>query len=51
MRDQHDNQRFREFTSLLLPEIDADDRTLRSVAEKIGAAERVNEFETGRVRV
>jgi hypothetical protein len=37
MRDQHDNQRFREFAILLLPEIDADDRTLRSVAEKIGA--------------
>jgi hypothetical protein len=37
MRAQHDNQRLREFASLLLPEIDADDRTLRSVAEKIGA--------------
>jgi hypothetical protein len=38
MRDRHDNQRFRDFASLLLPEIDADDRTFRSVAEKVGAS-------------
>jgi hypothetical protein len=37
MRDQHDNQRFREFASLLLSEIEADDRTLRSIAEKMDA--------------
>jgi hypothetical protein len=37
MRDQHDNQRFREFAGVLLPEIQADDRTLRSIAEKIGS--------------
>jgi hypothetical protein len=41
MCDQHDNQRFREFASLLLPEIAADDHTLRSVAEKIGAGPNV----------
>jgi N-acetylglucosamine kinase-like BadF-type ATPase len=41
MRDQHDNQRFREFASSLLPEIEADDRTLRSVAETIGAGPNV----------
>jgi len=37
MRDQHENQRFRDFANLLLPEIQADDRTLRSIAEKIDA--------------
>ena len=37
MRDQHDNQRFREFAGVLLPEIQADDHTLRSIAEKIGS--------------
>jgi hypothetical protein len=36
MRDQHDDQRFREFASVLLPEIQVDDRTLRSIANKIG---------------
>lgn len=36
MRDQHDDQRFREFASTLLPEIQADDQTLRSMVEKIG---------------
>jgi hypothetical protein len=35
MRDQHDDQRFREFAGTLLPEIQADDQTLRSIAEKI----------------
>lgn len=38
MRDQDDDQRFRGFASLLLPEIEADDRTLRSIAEKIDAS-------------
>jgi hypothetical protein len=37
MRDQHDDQRFREFASTLLPEIQADDQMLRSIAEKIGS--------------
>jgi hypothetical protein len=37
MRDQHDDQRFRDFGAALLPEIQADDRTLRSIAEKIGS--------------
>lgn len=36
MRDQHDDQRFRDFAAALLPEIQADDHTLRSIAEKIG---------------
>jgi hypothetical protein len=35
MRNQHDDQRFREFAEALLPEIQEDDRTLRSIAEKI----------------
>lgn len=38
MRDQHDDPRFREFAELLLPEIQRDDHTLRSIAEKIEAA-------------
>ena len=37
MRDQHDDQDFRQFASVLLPEIQADDRTLRHIAEKIGS--------------
>ena len=37
MRDHHDDPRFREFAGLLLPEILADDGTLRSIAEKIGS--------------
>jgi hypothetical protein len=36
-RDRHNNQRFRGFARLLLPEIEADDRTLRTIAEKIDA--------------
>jgi hypothetical protein len=36
MRDQHDDPRFREFAGVLLPEIQADDAKLRSIAEKIG---------------
>lgn len=36
MRDQHDDPRFREFAGALLPEFQADDRTLRSIADKIG---------------
>jgi hypothetical protein len=37
MRDQHDDPRFRDFANELLPEIQDDDRTLRSIAEKIGS--------------
>jgi hypothetical protein len=37
MRDDHDNPFFREFASNLLPEIRADDRTLQTIAEKIGS--------------
>lgn len=37
MRDQHDDQEFRQFASVLLPEIQADDLTLRHIAEKIGS--------------
>jgi hypothetical protein len=37
MRDQHDDQRFRDFATVLLTEIQADDRTLRSIAQKIGS--------------
>jgi hypothetical protein len=37
MRDQHDDQRFRDFAAVLLPEIQAGDRTLRFIAEKIGS--------------
>jgi hypothetical protein len=36
MRDQNDDPRFREFAGVLLPEIQADDAKLRSIAEKIG---------------
>jgi hypothetical protein len=36
MRDQHDDQDFRQFASVLLPEIEADDLTLRHIAEKVG---------------
>jgi hypothetical protein len=35
MRDQHEEQRFREFAHDLLPEIEADDQTLRSISEKL----------------
>lgn len=37
MRDQHDDPKFRDFAAVLLPEIEADDRTLRALAEKIGS--------------
>lgn len=36
MRDQNDDQEFRQFASVLLPEIEADHRTLRHLAEEIG---------------
>jgi hypothetical protein len=36
MRDQHDDPKFREFARALLPEIQEDDDTLRSINEKIG---------------
>ncbi len=36
MRDQHDDPMFRNFAAVLLPEIEADDRTLRTIAQKIG---------------
>ena len=38
MRDQHEDQRFRDFAAALLPEVQADDHTLRSIAEKIGSS-------------
>lgn len=38
MRDQHDDPEYREFASILLPDIEADDRTLRSIAEKTGSS-------------
>jgi hypothetical protein len=41
MRDQHDDPKFREFANSLLPEIEADDRILRSIAEKIGSGPNV----------
>jgi hypothetical protein len=37
MRDQNDEQEFRQFASVLLPEIQADDLTLHHIAEKIGS--------------
>jgi hypothetical protein len=37
MRNQNDDQEFRQFASVLLPEIQADDQTLRHIAEKIGS--------------
>jgi hypothetical protein len=36
MREQHDDEKFRAFANALLPEIQADDQTLRSIAEKVG---------------
>lgn len=38
MRDQQENERFREFARSLLPEIQADDGTLHSIAENIDAS-------------
>jgi hypothetical protein len=37
MHNQNDDQEFRQFASVLLPEIQADDQTLRHIAEKIGS--------------
>lgn len=37
MRDQQDDQEFRQFASVLLPEIQADDLALRRIAERIGS--------------
>jgi hypothetical protein len=37
MRDQNDEQEFRQFASVLLPEIKADDLTLHHIAEKTGS--------------
>ena len=36
MRDQHDDPKFRDFARELLPQIQEDDDTLRSINEKIG---------------
>jgi hypothetical protein len=36
MRDGHDDPQFRNFAASLLPGIQQDDRTLRTIAEKIG---------------
>jgi hypothetical protein len=41
MRDQHDDKRFREFANMLLPGIQADDQTVRSIAKDIGASTSV----------
>jgi hypothetical protein len=38
MRDQQEGDRFREFATLLLPEIEADHRTLHSIAESVDAS-------------
>ena len=40
MRNQNDDQEFRQFASVLLPEIQADDQILRHIAEKIGSGPR-----------
>jgi hypothetical protein len=37
MRDQNDDQEFRQFASVLLPEIQADDQMLRHIVETIGS--------------
>lgn len=39
MRDQQKNSHYREFSAALLPQIEADDRVLRSLIEKIGASQ------------
>jgi hypothetical protein len=36
MRDQHDDQTFRQFAGELLPEIQRDDDTLRSIKQNVG---------------
>jgi hypothetical protein len=41
MRDQHDDQKFRVFAEGLLEEVEADDHTLRLIAEKIGSGPSV----------
>ena len=38
MRDQHDDSRFREFATALLPEIQEDDNTLISITQKVGGS-------------
>jgi hypothetical protein len=38
MRNQQDDQEFRQFASVLLPEIQADDLVLRRIAEKIASS-------------
>jgi hypothetical protein len=38
MRDQHDDEDFRQFAGALLPEVEADERTLRQMTEKVGSA-------------
>ena len=37
MGSQNDDQEYRQFASVLLPEIRADDQVLRHIAEKIGS--------------
>jgi hypothetical protein len=37
MGDEHEDERYREFAKRLLPEIQADDKTLRSIAKAIDA--------------
>jgi hypothetical protein len=41
MRDQHKDKKLREFATILLPEIQADDETLRSIASNIGSRSNV----------
>jgi hypothetical protein len=41
MRDQHDDQDFRQFASVLLPQIEADDLVLRRITEKVGSGPSV----------
>lgn len=37
MRDQHEDEHFRQFAQGLLPEIEADDATLREISEKVAS--------------
>ena len=48
MRDQHDDLRFRELAGVLLPEIQADDAKLRSIADKLGPGPSASKQAGGR---
>jgi hypothetical protein len=43
MRKQHDDPKFQEFAGALLPEIQSDDDTLRSIVDKIGSGSAVKQ--------